>query len=47
MLMRHEELAALTIPSFLSRTYGHTDFGVYARVTAAGEVAVGDAVSID
>ena len=37
----------LTIPSFLSRTYGHTDFGVYARVTAAGEVAVGDAVSID
>lgn len=33
-------------PSFLSRTYGHTDFGVYAKLTAAGEVAVGDAVSI-
>ena len=26
----------LKIPSFLSRTYGHTDFGVYARVLTDG-----------
>ena len=34
------------IPSFLSRTYGHTDFGVYARVVEGGYIAKGDAVTI-
>ena len=37
-------LRDLKIPSFLSRTYGHTDFGVYARVAGGGAVKVGDAV---
>ncbi|MFN0219443.1 MAG: MOSC domain-containing protein [Hyphomicrobium sp.] len=36
----------LKIPSFLSKTYGHTDFGVYARVVGAGPIAVGDAAII-
>lgn len=35
----------LKIPSFLSRTFGHTDFGVYARVASGGNLAVGDAVA--
>lgn len=35
----------LKIPSFLSRTYGHTDFGVYARVMKGGTVGVGDRVA--
>ena len=34
----------LKIPSFLSRTYGHTDFGVYARVVSSGILETGDAV---
>lgn len=34
----------LKIPSFLSRTYGHTDFGIYARVVSGGKVATGDKV---
>lgn len=36
----------LAIPSVLQRTWGHTDFGVYARVTAAGDIAEGAAVAI-
>jgi uncharacterized protein len=35
----------LKIPSFLSRTFGHTDFGVYARVIAPGTMSLGDAVT--
>lgn len=34
------------IPSFLSRTYGHTDFGVYARIIQGGCIAKGDALTI-
>ena len=34
----------LKIPSFLSRTLGHADFGVYARVVEGGQVTVGDRV---
>lgn len=36
----------LKIPSVLSRTLGHTDFGVYARVIGGGPIAVGDAISL-
>jgi uncharacterized protein len=36
----------LKIPSFLSRTVGHTDFGVYARVVSGGELAVGDTLAL-
>jgi MOSC domain-containing protein len=32
------------IPAVLQRTWGHTDFGVYAQVTRGGTLAVGDAV---
>lgn len=34
----------LKIPSFLSRTFGHTDFGVYARVASPGTLRVSDEV---
>lgn len=37
----------MAIPAELLRAYGHSDFGVYARVISAGEVAVGDAVALD
>ena len=30
----------------LERNWGHRDFGIYARVTRAGDVSVGDAVTI-
>ena len=36
----------LGIPSLLQREYGHTDTGVYARVVKAGDIAVGDALSV-
>ena len=36
----------LKIPSFLSKTVGHTDFGVYARVIAGGPIAAGDQLEI-
>lgn len=36
----------MKIPSLLSRTLGHSDFGVYARVTHAGKVARGDGLSL-
>ena len=35
----------LNIPQALQRGFGHVDCGVYARVIAAGTVAVGDAVA--
>jgi len=36
---------ALALPAVLERTWGHADFGVYARTTRAGTVACGDRVS--
>lgn len=34
------------IPAVLQRTFGHSDFGIYAKVEAAGEIAVGDALCL-
>jgi hypothetical protein len=36
----------LKIPSFLSKSLGHSDFGVYARVIGGGRLARGDLVDI-
>ena len=36
----------MKIPSFLSRTLGHADFGVYARVVDGGHIAIGDQVTL-
>ncbi|MEQ8394738.1 MOSC domain-containing protein [Thalassobaculum sp.] len=36
----------LTIPHDLQRGFGHTDCGIYVRVTGAGRVAVGDALTL-
>ena len=36
----------MAIPATLKRTYGHSDFGVYARVGTDGEIALGDAVRV-
>jgi len=36
----------LTIPHTLMESFDHVDCGIYAEVVAAGDVAVGDAVSI-
>jgi len=33
------------IPSVLLRTWGHSDFGVYARVVRGGTMTIGDAVT--
>ena len=35
----------LTIPRTLMQNFDHTDCGVYAEVMAAGDIAVGDAVT--
>jgi MOSC domain-containing protein len=35
----------MAIPVALQRAFGHTDFGIYARVTADGILALGDEVS--
>jgi len=35
----------MDIPAVLGRKWGHTDFGIYARVTKAGVLSVGDAVA--
>ena len=34
----------MAIPALLQRTWGHADFGVYAKILAGGEIATGDAV---
>jgi len=34
------------IPTALSRDYGHTDFGVYAKVVRGGTMTVGDAIRL-
>ena len=35
----------MDIPAVLGRKWGHMDFGVYAKVTTAGALSVGDAVT--
>lgn len=34
------------LPATLQRTYGHTDFGIYARVTAGGEIEADQPVNV-
>lgn len=34
------------IPAALLRTLGHSDFGIYARVTKGGKIAVGDTLTV-
>ncbi len=36
----------MAIPIALKRAFGHTDFGVYVRVTSDGTMAVGDPVEV-
>lgn len=36
----------MAIPALLQRTWGRTDFGVYAVVETGGQMAVGDAVTV-
>jgi uncharacterized protein YcbX len=34
----------IAIPAHLQRTWGHQDFGIYARVTSGAEIAIGTPV---
>lgn len=34
------------LPATLLRTYGHSDFGIYARVLSDGEITLGDPVQV-
>lgn len=36
----------MSIPAILQRTWGHTDFGIYAKVESGGTVRVGDGVRL-
>ena len=36
----------MAIPAVLQRQFGHADFGIYGKVSAAGEIAVGDTIDI-
>ncbi|MBI1649279.1 MOSC domain-containing protein [Hyphomicrobium sulfonivorans] len=36
----------MAIPATLRRTFGHTDFGIYARVTDGGTIKAGDPLSL-
>lgn len=36
----------MSIPNLLHRQWGHTDFGIYAKVARGGTVAVGDAFDV-
>jgi uncharacterized protein len=36
----------MAIPAVLSRTFAHTDLGIYARVSAGGAIATGDVVQV-
>jgi uncharacterized protein YcbX len=36
----------MAIPAVLQRTWGHTDFGVYARIAADGVAKLGDPVAV-
>jgi uncharacterized protein YcbX len=31
----------MAVPAHLQRTWGHQDFGIYAKVVAGGEISVG------
>ncbi len=35
----------MTVPALLQRTWGHADFGIYAKVVSGGSVSVGDAIA--
>ena len=37
----------MAIPALLQRTWGHRDFGIYARVRAGGTIEAGQAIEID
>jgi uncharacterized protein len=39
-------LRDLKIPAFLSKTYGHSDFGIYGKIAQGGELKVGDMLSV-
>jgi uncharacterized protein YcbX len=36
----------MAIPAALTRTWGHQDFGIYARVVVGGVIAAGAAVAV-
>lgn len=36
----------MSIPALLERTWGHSDFGIYAKVTQGGEIAIGDSLRV-
>jgi uncharacterized protein len=36
----------LTLPRTLMKSFGHADCGIYAEVTAGGDIATGDALSV-
>jgi len=36
----------LTIPRTLMQSFGHTDCGIYAEVVGAGDIAVGDVITV-
>jgi MOSC domain-containing protein len=36
----------MALPAHLQRTWGHADFGIYAKVVTGGEVAVGSPVTL-
>ncbi len=36
----------MAIPALLTRNWGHTDLGVYAKVSAGGAIATGNAIAI-
>jgi uncharacterized protein YcbX len=36
----------MALPQELQRTFGHSDFGVYAKVVSAGEIAAGDMIAV-
>jgi hypothetical protein len=33
----------MALPAVLMRQFGHSDFGIYAKVASAGRIATGDA----
>ena len=36
----------MTIPTKLLRTWGHSDFGIYAKIATGGDLSVGDSVAV-